>query len=89
MVLSGELVATKTLEHTVQELKHYGPGDYFGEIALLMNAPRAANVQCVSERVKVVALDRGCFKRLLGPLDDILKRNMDSYLSMSCDPMQL
>ena len=89
MVLSGEVVATKTLDHTVQELKRYGPGDYFGEIALLMNAPRAANVQCVSDRVKVVALERGCFKRLLGPLDEILKRNMDSYLSMSCDIMQL
>lgn len=66
----------------MQEVKRYGGGDYFGEIALLKNAPRAANVVVVSEMARVVALDRNCFKRLLGPLDEILKRNMDAYLGM-------
>lgn len=58
----------------------YKPGDYFGELALLKNEPRAANVIATS-RLKVVSLDRNSFKRLLGPLDDILKRNMDAYLN--------
>ena len=56
----------------------YGPGDYFGELALLKNNPRAANV--ISHgNLKVVKIDRDSFKRLLGPLDDILKRNFSKY----------
>ena len=33
-------------------------------------------------KLKVVSLDRNTFKRLLGPLDEILKRNMNSYLNI-------
>jgi cAMP-dependent protein kinase regulator len=29
--------------------------------------------------MKLVSLDRGSFKRLLGPLEDILKRNAEKY----------
>lgn len=56
----------------------YKAGDYFGELALLKNEPRAANV-IAKDRLKVVSLDRQSFMRLLGPLDEILKRNIDSY----------
>lgn len=57
---------------------HYKAGDYFGELALLKNEPRAANV-IAKTNLKVVSLDRNSFKRLLGPLDEILKRNIDAY----------
>jgi cAMP-dependent protein kinase regulator len=57
---------------------HYKPGDYFGELSLLKNEPRAANV-IAKTNLKVVNLDRNSFKRLLGPLDEILKRNIDAY----------
>jgi hypothetical protein len=33
-------------------------------------------------KLKVVSLDRSSFKRLLGPLDEIMKRNMNSYLNI-------
>lgn len=51
---------------------------YFGERALLMNDLRAASVIATSD-VQVLSLERATFKRLLGPLDDILRRNMEQY----------
>jgi len=56
----------------------YETGDYFGERALLKNEPRAANVIAKSDCL-VVSVDRHSFKRLMGPLDDILRRNMEIY----------
>lgn len=57
---------------------HYKVGDYFGERALLKNEPRAANVIAKTD-CTVVIMDRHSFKRLMGPLEDLLKRNMDLY----------
>ena len=76
----GTLVATKVLDphEEAKEVMHYNPGDYFGEIALLKNEPRAANVIAKTD-VKVVALDRHSFKRLMGPLDAIMRRNLQLY----------
>lgn len=51
---------------------------YFGERALIMNQPRAATVVTVGE-VKCVRLEREKFTRLLGPCEDILRRNMQTY----------
>lgn len=63
------------------EVGQLGPGDYFGEIALLFNRPRAATVRA-SGTLKCVKLDRARFERLLGNLADILKRNMEHYNSL-------
>ena len=63
---------------------HYKVGDYFGERALLKNEPRAANVVAKTECV-VVSMNRHSFKRLLGPLEDILKRNMELYQSFKTE----
>lgn len=79
IVLEGEAVATNK---EGVSLKSYKAGDYFGEIALLKNMPRAASVSATSAELRVLGLERSCFKRLIGPLEDILKRNMDNYLSM-------
>lgn len=63
------------------EVKQLGPGDYFGEIALLFNRPRAATVKACGT-LKCVKLDRARFERLLGNLADILKRNIEHYNSL-------
>ena len=52
--------------------------DYFGELALLRDQPRAANIIATSDCV-LASIDRKSFKRLLGPLEDILKRNTARY----------
>ncbi|KAL2826997.1 cyclic nucleotide-binding-like protein [Aspergillus cavernicola] len=54
-------------------LKSYKRGDYFGELALLDDKPRAASIVARSE-VKVAKLGRDGFKRLLGPVEEILRR---------------
>lgn len=55
-------------------LKTYTKGDYFGELALLNDAPRAASVVARSE-VKVATLGKDGFQRLLGPVESIMRRN--------------
>ena len=81
IIEEGKCNATKTLEPgkpevIINELKE---GDYFGERALLRGEPRYANIVVVSDNAKVISLDRLSFNRLLGPIMDILKRNMDKY----------
>ncbi len=83
ILLDGTCVATKVLDgsDTAQEVMRYKPGDYFGELALLSSAPRAANV-IAQDDVRVISLDRDAFERLLGPCMDILKRDKDKYSEM-------
>lgn len=55
-------------------VKHYKKGDYFGELALLDDKPRAASVISKGE-VKVATLGKDGFQRLLGPVEGIMRRN--------------
>nr|AHC12377.1 cAMP-dependent protein kinase A regulatory subunit [Curvularia lunata] len=55
-------------------VNQYQKGDYFGELALLNDAPRAASVISKTE-VKVATLGKNGFQRLLGPVEGIMRRN--------------
>jgi len=57
-----------------------GPSDYFGEIALLLDRPRAATVVAKTP-LKCVKLDRARFERVMGPVREILKRDVSHYNS--------
>jgi len=57
----------------------YKVGDYFGELALLKNQPRAASVIVESPSAKVLSMSRLSFNKMLGPLTDILQKNVGAY----------
>jgi len=78
LVISGEAYAEKVVDGRAKEVYKYSAGDYFGELALLKNEPRAATIVARSQ-LKLALIDRDSFKRLLGPLDQILMRNMANY----------
>lgn len=70
IIEEGEAVAEKN----GQEVMHYGVGDYFGELALIRNQPRAATVSAKGY-TKVLSLDGRSFKRLLN-VNELLKRSV-------------
>ncbi|CAM9746842.1 unnamed protein product [Chrysoparadoxa australica] len=71
----------------VNEVGRLSQGNYFGEIALMTSKERQATVttmdgtsplpSCTATRL--LSLDRKTFQRVMGPMQDILRRNMDDY----------
>ena len=77
----GKAHAEKVFEEgkEPQKVKKYESGGFFGELALLKNEPRAASI-IADTNCKFLYLDRMAFKRLLGPLENILQRNSENYI---------
>ena len=63
-----------------REISRCGTGDYFGERALLTHDKRAATALAVGN-VQLLRLDKQAFTSLLGPLEDIMKKKVESYSS--------
>ncbi|XP_072845414.1 cAMP-dependent protein kinase type II-alpha regulatory subunit [Pogona vitticeps] len=85
IVESGEvkiLIKSKTITgkdaNQEVEIARCQKGQYFGELALVTNKPRAASAYAVGE-VKCLVMDVQAFERLLGPCMDIMKRNITHY----------
>ncbi len=81
LVVEGTAIALKYNPNSKKEEKvyEYEKNMYFGELALLRNEPRAASILATSD-MKLAQIQRKAFKRLLGPLEDILKRNAKRYI---------
>jgi len=70
IIEEGSAVATKD----GQEVMSYNTGDYFGELALIRNQPRAASVTARGNGTKLLSIDSRSFKRLLN-VNDLLERS--------------
>ncbi|KAG8942987.1 hypothetical protein FRC04_003273 [Tulasnella sp. 424] len=89
IVEEGEATVSKKVEGKEEEdiVMHLKRGDYFGELALLHRAPRAATVRSGNTtetpadgekpKLKVAALDADAFTRLLGPLRELMERTAE------------
>lgn len=65
MILEGDFEVTKTINNNDKRLlKTLTAGDFFGEMALIHNAPRAATVKTLTN-VVVLELDKEGFSRVL------------------------
>lgn len=86
LVVSGEVeVRIGTTEHHHKRLASYGPGTFFGELALLREGPRAADAIAIGQAA-LLALSRQDYERLtsehpraaialLGAICDVLVSN--------------
>jgi len=77
VILEGDCVAKKafTAGSAARQVMIHKAGDYFGELAIIKNEPRAASVFTHSDKVRCLSMERKVFKRLLGPIEDILRRD--------------
>ncbi|XP_066100466.1 cAMP-dependent protein kinase type II-alpha regulatory subunit isoform X2 [Saccopteryx bilineata] len=80
---NGERIITQTKANKDTgnqevEITRCHKGQYFGELALVTNKPRAASAYAVGD-VKCLVMDVQAFERLLGPCMDIMKRNISHY----------
>ncbi len=65
IILEGEVSVNKNLDdREVRRLNVLGPGDFFGEMANIYNAPRSASVLTISP-VRVLEISREAFTDLL------------------------
>ena len=63
----GILTCTKKFDPNSEVetfLKEYTPGESFGELALLYNAPRAATIVCKTDS-QLWSLERGAFNAII------------------------
>jgi cAMP-dependent protein kinase regulator len=63
-----------------RHLKIYEPGESFGELALLYNAPRAATIICKTD-VILFSLDRECFNHIVKDAAMKKREKYEEFLS--------
>lgn len=82
VVDSGKLACSKLFSGKVEPtfLKNYEPGESFGELALLYNAPRAATIKAVESSV-LFALDRETFNHIVKDAAVKKREEYETFLS--------
>lgn len=70
------------------EVARLGPGDFFGERALIKNDVRSATVQAAGGPIECLCLDREAFTLLLGPLNDLMERKIKEEYDTGIVPLK-
>ena len=78
---TGSLKCTKVFNAAEgpKHLKDYVPGEGFGELALLYNAPRAATITATAEST-LMKLDRGTFNHIVKDAAQKKREKYDKFL---------
>ena len=69
----------------VRELK---AGDHFGELALINNEKRSLSIRVVSNKCKLLKLDRETFTRILGSIQEHLKKDYNKEFDPKMEAMK-
>lgn len=65
IIMEGTVSVSKTInDREIRHLKDLGAGDFFGEMAIIHNAPRSATVQATSP-ISVLEINKEAFSELL------------------------
>ena len=73
VLLAGELEVTKTMAGREQVINQYHPGDYFGEVPLLLGSTIVANLRALTA-ARVLRLDAADFHRLIAQSEPLAAR---------------
>jgi CRP/FNR family transcriptional regulator, cyclic AMP receptor protein len=74
VIVDGEVVVTKGSE----EVRKLGPGDFFGEIALIWESPRRTATVAAAGPVRFFVLTRQAFRSLIDRHPDIEEKVLDA-----------
>lgn len=80
IVEAGQLACYKKINGEEKHLKDYTPGEVFGELALLYNAPRAASIQAHSDS-HLWVLDRNTFNGIVKEASQKKRERYEDFLS--------
>jgi len=79
IIVNGEAeVFQRKKEGSETQMDTLKRGQYFGEVAIILNRTRTATIKARG-KLEVVKIDRDTFERILGPCQEIMRRNMDRY----------
>jgi NADH dehydrogenase len=87
-LVSGEVEVVEEIDGRVRVLARLGPGEFFGEMALINNEPRVAGVRAISS-VDVLSIYRQDFGALLNHvpgMKQILDQVMQEHLAGETKP---
>jgi CRP/FNR family transcriptional regulator, cyclic AMP receptor protein len=84
VIVDGEVTVTKD----GQELRTLGPGDFFGEIALIWESPRRTATVTAATPLRFFVLTRQSFRSLIGHYPDIEKSVLDALEERVGTPAQ-
>lgn len=70
VIVEGILRVLRSTNGVEQELAQRGPGEFFGEMAIIESAPRSATL-CAQTDVRLLAIDGEVFKGILRERPDV------------------